>query len=115
MCARITSRPVGWTPNPAAVRHPPSDQLIRVRQERGTQVSRRVVRHASYETAWGEAVSLPGDTAGHLPARTRQLTSQAPERNFDMPAAALDLGRADVMMSPQKIAQALQVLAEGAI
>lgn len=29
-----------------------------------------------------------GDTAGHLPARTRQLTSQAPERNPAMPAAA---------------------------
>jgi hypothetical protein len=30
-----------------------------------------------------------------------------------MPAAALDLGRADLVMSPQKIAEALQVLAEG--
>lgn len=32
--------------------------------------------------------------------------------HFDMPAAALDLGRADVVLPPRKIAQALQVLAE---
>jgi hypothetical protein len=35
--------------------------------------------------------------------------------HFDMPAAALDLGRADVMVSPQKIAQALQMLAESTV
>ena len=43
------------------------------------------------------------------------VQDEATSDHFDMPAAALDLGRADVMMSPQKIAQALQVLAEGAI
>jgi len=31
--------------------------------------------------------------------------------HFDMPAAALDLGRADLMMSPPKIAEALRLLA----
>ena len=31
---------------------------------------------------------------------------------FDMPAAALDLGHADVMLNPAKMAEALQVLAE---
>lgn len=37
---------------------------------------------------------------------------EATSDHFDMPAAALDLGRADVVMPPRKIAQALQVLAE---
>jgi len=42
------------------------------------------------------------------------VQDEASAGHFDMPAAALDIGRADVMMSPQKIAQALQVLAEQA-
>lgn len=37
---------------------------------------------------------------------------EATSGHFDMPAAALDLGRADVMMSPRKIAEALQVFAD---
>jgi two-component system chemotaxis response regulator CheB len=37
---------------------------------------------------------------------------EASSDHFDMPAAALDLGGADVMMSPLKIAQALQVLTQ---
>ncbi|WP_210529648.1 chemotaxis protein CheB [Rubellimicrobium arenae] len=35
---------------------------------------------------------------------------EASAGHFDMPAAALDLGRADLAMAPGKIAQALQVL-----
>ena len=32
--------------------------------------------------------------------------------HFDMPAAALDLGRADLVMSPRKIAETLELLSE---
>lgn len=46
--------------------------------------------------------------AGGITIVQDEITSD----HFDMPAAALDLGRADVMMSPHKIAQALQILAE---
>jgi len=38
---------------------------------------------------------------------------EATSDHFDMPAAALDLGFADVMMSPRRIAEALQVLSPG--
>ena len=38
--------------------------------------------------------------------------SEATSDHFDMPAAALDLGKADLAMSPWKIAEALQVLAD---
>jgi chemotaxis response regulator CheB len=41
--------------------------------------------------------------------------NEAASDHFDMPAAALDLGGADVMMSPQKIAQALHQLAESTV
>ncbi len=37
---------------------------------------------------------------------------EASAGHFDMPAAAIDLGRADIVFSPRKIAEALQVLAE---
>jgi CheB methylesterase len=40
---------------------------------------------------------------------------EATADHFDMPAAALDLGRADLAMSPQRMAEALQVLAEGSL
>lgn len=40
------------------------------------------------------------------------VQDEATSGHFDMPAAALDLGRADLFMSPQKIAAALQVLVE---
>lgn len=43
------------------------------------------------------------------------VQDQATSSHFDMPAAALDQGHADVILSPQKIAQALQVLAAGAL
>jgi two-component system, chemotaxis family, protein-glutamate methylesterase/glutaminase len=43
------------------------------------------------------------------------VQDEATSDHFDMPAAALDLGRADVMMSPRKIAQAIQVLTQGPI
>lgn len=37
--------------------------------------------------------------------------NEASSGHFDRPAAALDLGRADLAMEPAKIARALQVLA----
>jgi two-component system chemotaxis response regulator CheB len=40
------------------------------------------------------------------------VQDEATSDHFDMPAAALDLGRVDLMMSPQKIAAALRLLAE---
>jgi two-component system chemotaxis response regulator CheB len=41
------------------------------------------------------------------------VQDEATSDHFDMPAAALVLGRADVMMSPHRMAQVLQVLTEG--
>ena len=43
------------------------------------------------------------------------VQDEATSGHFDMPAAALDVGRADLMMSPRKMALALQVLAENAV
>jgi two-component system, chemotaxis family, protein-glutamate methylesterase/glutaminase len=40
------------------------------------------------------------------------VQDEATSGHFDMPAAALDLGRADMTMSPQKIAATLRLLAE---
>jgi two-component system, chemotaxis family, protein-glutamate methylesterase/glutaminase len=40
------------------------------------------------------------------------VQDEASSRHFEMPTAALDLGHADLMMSPARIAQALGVLAE---
>jgi two-component system chemotaxis response regulator CheB len=40
------------------------------------------------------------------------VQDEASCEHFEMPAAALDLGRADVALSPRKIAQALELLAE---
>ena len=34
---------------------------------------------------------------------------------FEMPAAALDIGHADIMLRPAKIAQALQILTEATV
>ncbi len=68
----------GRTPNPAADRIP--RKPTRVRQERGTHRYNCLFR--SPEQAWG-LVASPRDRAS--PARTRQLTSQAPERNSPCP------------------------------
>jgi hypothetical protein len=43
------------------------------------------------------------------------VQSETTSGHFDILAAALDLGRTDVFLRPQKIGRALQVLAEGAI
>lgn len=40
------------------------------------------------------------------------VQDEATSEHFDMPASAIDLGRADLVMSPIKIAAALQTLAE---
>ncbi|CAK7281818.1 hypothetical protein SGPA1_12611 [Streptomyces misionensis JCM 4497] len=84
MCSRIRSRPIGRTPNPAAARTP-INELIRTAgagdpgksPDRTTHVTRHMPRHAVAPGRLGVKPCLSRGTAGHLPARTRQLTSQA--------------------------------------
>lgn len=95
-----SSPPVRWWP-------PAVDKLFASAAESfGPRAAAVVLSGALYDGAGGIAAVR---AAGGI----TMAQDEASAGHFDMPAAAIGLGRADIVFSPRKIAEALQVLAEG--
>ena len=93
---------VGWW-------RPAVDALFRSAAEAcGERVAAVVLSGAMWDGALGMIAVAKG---GGITIAQDEATSA----HFDMPAAALDLGRVDLVMSPRKIAETLRFLADGAI
>ena len=74
----------------------------------GERVAAVVLSGAMWDGARGMAAVAK---AGGITIAQDEATSD----HFDMPAAALDLGGVDLVMSPQKIAETLRFLGDGAV